>query len=110
MISYRRSVFIAPAIWLGALIFSTLGVRGEQAPAPPVATRAGQAPASDMFALSSDCIACHNNLVSPAGEDVSIGANCSSGAFRRVTGHLFSALPKERGLEAASTSALARGS
>jgi len=51
MISYRRSVFIAPAIWLGALIFSTLGVRGEQAPAPPVATRAGQAPASDMFAL-----------------------------------------------------------
>src|SRR6187399_2706961 len=75
MISYRRSVFIAPAIWLGALIFSTLGVRGEQAPAAPVATRAGQAPASDMFALSSDCIACHNNLVSPAGEDVSIGAN-----------------------------------
>jgi hypothetical protein len=40
-----------------------------------VATRAAQAPATDMFALSSDCIACHNNLVSPAGEDVSIGAN-----------------------------------
>ena len=75
MIYYRRSLFIAPAIWLGTLIVSTLGVRGEQAPAAPVATRASQAPATDMFALSSDCIACHNNLVSPAGEDVSIGAN-----------------------------------
>jgi hypothetical protein len=75
MIYYRRSVFIAPAIWFGTLIFSTLGIRGEQAPAAPVATRASQAPATDMFALSSDCIACHNNLVSPAGEDVSIGAN-----------------------------------
>ena len=28
-----------------------------------------------MFAPSSDCVACHNNLVTPAGEDVSIGAS-----------------------------------
>ena len=28
-----------------------------------------------MFAPSSDCLACHNNLVAPAGEDVSIGAS-----------------------------------
>ena len=28
-----------------------------------------------MFALSSDCLACHNNLVTPSGEDVSIGAS-----------------------------------
>lgn len=28
-----------------------------------------------MFAVSSECVACHNNLMSPAGEDVSIGAS-----------------------------------
>ena len=28
-----------------------------------------------MFAPSSDCLACHNNLVTPSGEDVSIGAS-----------------------------------
>ncbi len=28
-----------------------------------------------MFAPSSDCLACHNNLVAPTGEDVSIGAS-----------------------------------
>jgi hypothetical protein len=28
-----------------------------------------------MFAPSSDCVACHNNLFTPSGEDVSIGAS-----------------------------------
>ena len=28
-----------------------------------------------MFAVSSECVACHNNLVAPTGEDVSIGAS-----------------------------------
>ena len=28
-----------------------------------------------MFAVSSECLACHNNLVAPTGEDVSIGAS-----------------------------------
>jgi hypothetical protein len=31
-----------------------------------------------LFAHSEDCIACHNNLVTPAGEDVSIGATWRS--------------------------------
>jgi hypothetical protein len=31
-------------------------------------------PAS-MFAMSTDCVACHNNLVGPRGEELSIGAN-----------------------------------
>ena len=30
---------------------------------------------ASMFALSSECLACHNNLVAPTGEDVSIGAS-----------------------------------
>jgi hypothetical protein len=34
---------------------------------------ADAAPASSLFAHSRDCVACHNQLVTPAGEDVSIG-------------------------------------
>jgi hypothetical protein len=37
-------------------------------------TRRGHVETS-MFAPSSDCLACHNNLIGPAGEDLSIGAS-----------------------------------
>ena len=30
---------------------------------------------TSMFAASTECLACHNNLVAPTGEDVSIGAS-----------------------------------
>jgi hypothetical protein len=31
--------------------------------------------AGDLFTMSQDCLACHNSLVGPGGEDVSIGAS-----------------------------------
>ena len=52
------------AIWLGAVP----GTAQEHGPVPPP----GVAP-DDLFQLSSDCLACHNGLTTPAGEDVSIG-------------------------------------
>jgi hypothetical protein len=35
----------------------------------------GRAPAAPLFESASSCIACHNGLVTPAGEDVSIGTS-----------------------------------
>src|SRR5689334_18416739 len=43
-----------------------------QSPSPVRAPKAHQDPS--LFAHSDDCQACHNNLQSPTGEDVSIGA------------------------------------
>jgi cytochrome c551/c552 len=43
-------------------------------PGPPVARAQAPLPAGfAVFPPSSECLACHNGLVSPAGEDVSIG-------------------------------------
>jgi len=41
----------------------------EAAPAPPVPH-----PPAGVFVSSHECLACHNGLTTPAGEDVSIGA------------------------------------
>ena len=35
---------------------------------------ASQAPPPSSFAVGADCLACHNGLITPSGEDVSIGA------------------------------------
>ena len=55
----------ALAVWLGPVS----GVAQE--PHGPVAP-AG-VPPDDLFQTLSDCLACHNGLTTPAGEDVSIG-------------------------------------
>src|SRR5690606_22987753 len=46
-----------------AVIGAALGARGEAA-----------APTPRLFAASDACLACHNGLVTPSGEDVSIGS------------------------------------
>jgi hypothetical protein len=69
-LSFRALPF-APAIWLGSVMFATLSA---QAPVPgQVPPRATSQPI--QFAPSGDCLACHNNLTSPVGEDISIGAS-----------------------------------
>ena len=47
------------------------------APRPPVpgAARSGGAVDTSMFAPSTECLACHNGLVGPGGDDLSIGAS-----------------------------------
>jgi hypothetical protein len=48
--------------------------QGPSAKKQEPSRRAVSANAS-MFAASTECLACHNNLVGPAGQDVSIGAS-----------------------------------
>ena len=68
----RWSSFAAAVLWLVALLAN---VRAGQA--PPGRTQAARGVPVDvsMFAASTDCLACHNNLTADAGEDVSIGAS-----------------------------------
>lgn len=45
----------------------------QQSPAPAQATSAPAIPSGSLFATADQCMACHNNLVSPSGRDMSIG-------------------------------------
>ena len=62
-----RLLRIAGLAWLASLLGAiALPARVAVAPTPrPDSTR--------LFATSHDCMACHNGLVTPSGEDVSIG-------------------------------------
>ena len=73
----RLALLSTTTLWASALVVTIAGAALPQAPAP-----AGAAPATrpgvidtSIFAPSSECLACHNNLTSPSGEDVSIGAS-----------------------------------
>lgn len=59
-------------LWTAAF-FMCAGMSGVARQEPAQAAARGGADAA-MFAPSSQCVACHNNLVTPGGEDVSIGA------------------------------------
>ena len=78
MIRFRRLIratTLGASIWLCAVLFAT--ARADTAPGPGPSRTIQKHAQSDtsMFAHSSDCLACHNSLVTPAGEDVSIGAS-----------------------------------
>jgi hypothetical protein len=71
----RTSTVVLFATWLGAVSLVTLradqgAVRIEQPRPSAIAPPAGDS----LFTPSKNCLACHNNLVSSSGEDVSIGA------------------------------------
>jgi hypothetical protein len=66
----------AAALWASSVALVARDTVAPQArvvtaSAPLAAIEAGAA----MFAHSDECLACHNGLTSPAGEDVSIGAS-----------------------------------
>jgi hypothetical protein len=63
---------LAGAAWLAALCFSMPGTASPQAADPPVVLAAHP---DRMFATSHECAACHNGLITPTGEDVSIGVS-----------------------------------
>ena len=65
----KRAVLVATSVWLSALVLTTFRAGG----APSHRARAPRD--TSLFAHSSECVACHNNLVAPTGEDVSIGAS-----------------------------------
>ena len=74
MMSARGAVFVATVVWAAVLL---VNVRAAQAPAANQQgkVRGSMSTTAPMFAASSECLACHNNLVAPGGEDVSIGAS-----------------------------------
>jgi hypothetical protein len=69
------SIAVAASVWLAACLLTTLRADTAQTAGtlqpPRIKTHADVS----MFAPSSDCVACHNNLVTRSGEDVSIGAS-----------------------------------
>jgi hypothetical protein len=65
---------IAVASWLLAVFVAHQPrAAARQVPAPPTPIPAGHADA--LFLTSHDCLACHNGLTTPTGEDVSIGVS-----------------------------------
>ncbi len=66
-----RLLVLAAAIWMGAL-FTAAPRAADQAAQPRTPS-----PHRDlsMFTHSDNCVACHNNLSTAAGEDVSIGVS-----------------------------------
>ena len=70
----RVAVFAAAIVWSTVLLVNPRDGLGQS----PHNGGQGHSPLSanpSMFAVSSECLACHNNLIAPAGEDVSIGAS-----------------------------------
>ena len=63
---FAALVLASAAVMAGGFVTS---IGGAQTPAttPP-------APAGTLFRPSTECMACHNNLTTPSGEDVSIGS------------------------------------
>ncbi len=62
-----RLVFAAACAWL---VFLLASAPRAQQPAPPAGAAAHQ---GLSFQTSDNCVACHNGLTTPSGEDVSIG-------------------------------------
>jgi hypothetical protein len=71
-----RSVLLGLALAC-SFALSIAVLRADQVPVAggPAAARASGAIDLSLFAPSSECLACHNNLTAPSGEDVSIGAS-----------------------------------
>ena len=75
----RRVMPLAGAVWMFAVFLASpraAHVTAQNAEGG-VAGRKTRHDLS-LFSHSEDCVACHNNLVTPAGEDVSIGATWRS--------------------------------
>jgi hypothetical protein len=78
-ITFRRSLLLTAVFCLAVVLLATpraAQVTTESAEGGVSTPRAHQD--LSLFAHSEDCVACHNNLVAPSGEDVSIGATWRS--------------------------------
>jgi hypothetical protein len=70
-----KAVSRAIGLWMCAVLFATPRADARQSPSAPLPSKPVGRADTAMFAPSPDCLACHNNLVAPTGEDVSIGAS-----------------------------------
>ncbi len=71
-------VGVAVTLWAGAFTLTAPQTSATGAPQKPAATLATAHDALSLFTHSDNCLACHNNLTGPAGDDVSIGASWRS--------------------------------
>ena len=72
----KRAAVAIVAVWatsVMAVAATTTQARPE--PTPSQAGGAAHLAPTDLFGSSEVCLACHNGLMTPAGEDVSIGAD-----------------------------------
>ena len=72
---HRRSTRASGNLLAGLaaiVLLSALGVGSVRPGTPPV--HAQGAPHDALFQTAADCMACHNGLTTPSGEDVSIGS------------------------------------
>src|SRR5882672_25082 len=73
-----RILPLACAVWLLAFVSVTLhGAQAAETKQGGTARKPGHLDLS-LFTPSENCVACHNNLITPDGEDVSIGATWRS--------------------------------
>ena len=68
-----RLLPLAGTLWLVALFTASPSARGEAA-----AQQRSPHQGLSLFTHSENCLACHNTLLAPSGEDVSIGATWRS--------------------------------
>jgi hypothetical protein len=70
----RAAICAAAVVWSIVLLVTVRAGR-LQPPERGSQSRPDLHPDVSIFAPSSECLACHNNLLTPLGEDVSIGAS-----------------------------------
>src|SRR5262245_14720862 len=76
--SINRLVPLASIVWSAAFLIAVPHAAQQQPPRPGAAPAPVNPHAESLFTPSENCIACHNVLVTPSGEDVSIGATWRS--------------------------------
>ncbi len=69
----RVAILAAAVVWSAVLLVNLRAGQAQSGQKQGANPHPAAVDAS-MFAVSSECVACHNNLVAPTGEDVSIGA------------------------------------
>lgn len=69
-----------PTLWCvsGLVLLVAVALRAQGPPQASGKARPSAHAAEGLFIHSENCVACHNNLSTPAGEDVSIGAGWRS--------------------------------
>ncbi len=70
-----RPLSVASAVFWGTFTLVAFGADAPQTPAASHPLSPMGAPDPSLFALSDECQACHNRLMSPGGQDVSIGTS-----------------------------------
>ncbi len=77
--SFRLLPLACAAAWLASLSLVATHAQTPEAPHPPTHGKT-RGPRLDLslFTHSENCVACHNNLTTPEGDDVSIGSTWRS--------------------------------